>query len=100
MEINLRLSLRRQHAQVFLCGKRFIVLVAGRRWGKTTLALWYLIVNACGNKGRLCYYIAPTYSQAKRIAWSRLQQLVPKEACRRVSEQDLLIELLNGLKLR
>jgi hypothetical protein len=95
-QINLRLTLRRHQAEVFLCGKRFIVLVAGRRWGKTTLAIWYLVVNACGNKDRICYYVAPTYGQAKRIAWRLLQQLVPKEACRRVSEQELLIELLNG----
>ena len=68
-EINLTLSLRRPQATVFSCEKRFVVLVAGRRWGKTTLAIWYLIVNACGSGARICYYIAPTYSQAKRIAW-------------------------------
>ena len=96
MEINLRLSLRRHQAEVFGCEKRFVIIVAGRRWGKTTVALWYLIVNACGNRGRICYYIAPTYSQAKRIAWSVLKRLVPKEVCRRVSEQELLIELLNS----
>lgn len=94
--ISLHLTLRRHQAEVFLCGKRFIVLVAGRRWGKTTLAIWYLVVNACGNKDRICYYVAPTYGQAKRIAWRLLRQLVRKKACRRVNEQELLIELLNG----
>jgi len=95
-EINLTLSLRRRHAEVFLCDKRFIVLVAGRRWGKTTLAIWWLVVNALSNRGRICYYVAPTYGQAKRIAWSVLKELVPPSARRRTSEQELLIEVLNG----
>ena len=95
-EINLALSLRRRHAEVFSCCKRFIVLVAGRRWGKTVLAIWCLVVNAFGKTDRICYYIAPTYDQAKRIAWSLLKKLVPPEARRRTNEQELLIELRNG----
>src|ERR1700738_1720487 len=88
-EINLTLSLRRRHAEVFSCEKRFVVLVAGRRWGKTMLAIWCLIVNAFSGKGRICYFIAPTYGQAKRIVWGVLKKLVPPEARRRTSEQEL-----------
>ena len=95
-EINLTLSLRRPHADVFSCEKRFVVLVAGRRWGKTTLAVWCLIVRALSTEKRLCYYVGPTYDQVKRIAWSVLKNLVPPGARRRTSEQELLIELLNG----
>jgi Terminase large subunit, T4likevirus-type, N-terminal len=95
-EINLTLSLRRRHAEVFSCRKRFTILVAGRRWGKTMLAMWCLIVDAFRNPDRLAYYVAPTYGQAKRIAWSVLKELVPPEARRRTSEQELLIELRNG----
>jgi hypothetical protein len=95
-DINLTLALRRPHAEVFSCDKRFIVLVAGRRWGKTMLALWCLVVNAFSNADRICYYIAPTYGQAKRIAWSVLKNLVPAGARRQISEQELFIELLNG----
>jgi hypothetical protein len=95
-EINLTLSLRRRHAEVFSCEKRFIVLVAGRRWGKTMLAIWWLVVNASSNRDRICYYVAPTYGQAKRIAWSVLKKLVPPRARRRTSEQELLIEVQNG----
>jgi hypothetical protein len=95
-EINLTLSLRRPHADVFACDKRFVILVAGRRWGKTTLAMWCLIVCAFSTDHSLCYYVAPTYGQAKRIAWSVLKGLVPPAARRRTREQELLIELLNG----
>lgn len=95
-EINLNLNLRRRQAQVFSCPKRFIVVVAGRRWGKTTLAIWWLIVNAFRGDDRLCYYIAPTYRQAKRIAWAVLKKLIPASARSRISEQELLVELPNG----
>src|SRR6202521_289544 len=95
-EINLTLRLKRRHAEVFSCCKRFIVLVAGRRWGKTMLSMWWLVVNAFSNNGRICYYIAPTYGQAKRIVWGVLKNLVPPEARRRTSEQELSIELRNG----
>lgn len=95
-EINLNLKLRPRQAQVFRCSKRFIVVVAGRRWGKTTTAIWWLIVNAFSGNDRLCYYIAPTYKQAKRIAWALLKKLIPPGARSRISEQELLLELRNG----
>ena len=95
-ETNLTLSLRQPHFDVFACVMRHVVLVAGRRWGKTTLAIWCLIVCAFRTDHALCYYVAPTYGQAERIAWSVLKGLVPPAARRRTSEQELLIELRNG----
>src|SRR2546425_9602702 len=94
-ETTINLKLRPPQAKVFRCGKRFIVVVAGRRWGKTMLAVWWLIVNAYSGDDRQCYYLAPTYGQAKRIVWSVLKRLIPPPARRRISEQELLIELPN-----
>jgi hypothetical protein len=90
------LRLRVQHGQVFLCRKRFIVLVAGRRWGKTTLALWWLLNQAWSSDNQICYYIGPTNRQAKRIAWRKLKQMIPASARRSVRENELEIELQNG----
>src|SRR2546425_13291359 len=95
-ELTLRQRLRRQHATVFRSQKRFKIVVAGRRWGKTWLALWCLVVHAFSGGGRICYYIAPNYRQAKRIAWGGLKQQVPIQAPLRTSEQKLFIELRNG----
>jgi hypothetical protein len=96
MSVNLSHKLRRRQMSVFRCVKRFIVVVSGRRWGKTQLALWWLIVNAFRGDNRACYYIAPTYSQGKRIAWVLLQQLIPMVARRYTSQQELSIGLFNG----
>ena len=57
-----------------LDGKRFAVVVAHRRFGKTVAALNHLIREAVLNeKETPSYaYIAPTYGQAKRVAWDYL----------------------------
>jgi hypothetical protein len=53
---------------------RFVVAVAHRRMGKTVAALNELIRSAMNNEQQnpRYAYIAPTYSQAKRVAWDYL----------------------------
>lgn len=72
----MKVSLKPPQWTVFGCEQRFRVLVAGRRFGKTFLALVELCRAAWG-PNRLAWYIAPTYKQAKRIAWKPLKQLLP-----------------------
>ena len=57
-----------------LDGKRFAVVVAHRRFGKTVAALNHLIREAVLNEKETprYAYIAPTYGQAKRVAWDYL----------------------------
>ncbi|HET7207957.1 MAG TPA: terminase family protein [Terriglobales bacterium] len=92
----IELTLREQHMEVFRSEKRFIVLVGGRRWGKTTLALCWLIRHACSSENQTCYFVAPTYKQAKRIAWRNLKRLVGPELIRAKREDELELELVNG----
>jgi phage terminase large subunit len=54
---------------------RYAVLCMHRRWGKTVMCINALIKSAMTNRNhapRLAY-IAPTYSQAKKIAWDYLK---------------------------
>ena len=55
--------------------KRFNVLVCHRRFGKTVLTVNELIKKClqCTLPRPRFYYIAPTYSMAKRIAWDYLK---------------------------
>lgn len=57
-----------------LDGNRFAVVVAHRRFGKTVAALNHLIRDAVLNQNEAprYAYIAPTYGQAKRVAWDYL----------------------------
>src|SRR5436309_9072729 len=89
----MKIDLSATQAQVFRCSQRFRVLVAGRRFGKTYLALVELCQGAWG-PGRLAWYVAPTYKQAKRIAWKPLKELTRSYWAGRPHETDLSIQLI------
>jgi hypothetical protein len=80
---------------VFRCDQRFRVLVAGRRFGKTFLALVELCRAAWG-PGRLAYYVAPFEKQGKRIAWKALKKMTQEYWASPPNETDLRIELAAG----
>ena len=54
-------------------------MVAGRRFGKTYLALVELLKQSINTPDQLCWYVAPTYKASKNIAWLLLQKLLPPE---------------------
>ena len=91
----MNVSLKSPQWQVFTCDRRFRILVAGRRFGKTYLALVELC-QAAWAPGRLVWYIAPTYKQAKRIAWKPLKQLTRSYWASKPNETDLSVELCTG----
>jgi hypothetical protein len=90
-----KIALKPPQWTVFCSPQRFRVLAAGRRFGKTHLALAELIRAASG-PGRLAWYVAPTYKQAKRIAWERLKQMTRKCWVSKPNETDLSIKLIGG----
>jgi hypothetical protein len=68
---------------------RFVVGVAHRRMGKTVAALNQIIKAALENNQQAprYAYIAPTYSQAKRVAWDYLTHFVrPLDAVANIAE--------------
>lgn len=52
---------------------RFRVLCSGRQWGKTTLAVQEMLAYAYYKSGSRVCYIAPTFTQARDIAWTLLK---------------------------
>jgi Terminase large subunit, T4likevirus-type, N-terminal len=89
------IELRGPQWDVFCCDKRFRALVAGRRFGKTYLALVELC-QAAWEPGRLAWYVAPTYKQAKRVAWRPLKELTRAYWASLPNETDLRIDLMSG----
>jgi hypothetical protein len=65
-------KLRKLQGRGFDNDRRFRVLVAGRRFGKTYLAITELC-RAAWRPGRVAWYVA--YRQAKRIAWKPLKEI-------------------------
>jgi len=91
----MNVRLRKAQWRVFGHVARFRVLAAGRRFGKTYLALTELCRAAWG-PGRTVWYVAPTYKQAKRITWAPLKQMTRAYWAAKPNESDLRIELISG----
>ncbi len=80
---------------VFGSKKRFRVLVAGRRFGKTELAMAELLNAALGDDKKV-WYVAPSYRQAKRIVWERLKRATRRHWAAKPNETELSIRLVWG----
>ena len=83
-------------SEIFCSDSRFRVCVAGRRFGKTFLSTGEILRAAIGGKNRNCWYLAPTYSAAKEIAWDMLIASIPDEYIVKKNETSLTIKLING----
>lgn len=78
---------------------RFRVVSAGRRFGKTFLAIRDLCYFA-RIPNRNIYYVAPTYRQAKTVVWDDLKQrLKDLRWVKKVNETELTVRLVNGSKI-
>ena len=93
----------RYHAEqrrLWTSDKRFCVVPAGRRSGKTELAKRKLVTKLMrGTEFTKSNFFAaaPTRDQAKRIFWEDLKALIPKKLVKgRPKESDLSIELIHG----
>ena len=80
--------------------KRFKVVVAGRRWGKTFFSATNLIKAAVSKKKALVWYVAPTYGMARDIMWDQLVDMIPKRLVRKKNETKLSIRLVNGSEIQ
>jgi len=75
---------------------RFRVCVAGRRFGKTHLAIRELCYHArLPNKD--VWYVSPSYRQSKNITWKKLKnRLQDLKWAEKINETELTIHLKNG----
>jgi phage terminase large subunit len=75
---------------------RFRVVVAGRRFGKTTLAIREICYYARLPEKEV-YYIAPSYRMAKTIVWKKLKsKLRSLNWIKKINETEMSIILVNN----
>lgn len=101
MASKLILTPTRAQSIILASPARFKLVNAGRRFGKTHLAIdFYLFPGAVNLPGSNSYYIAPTYKDAKRIAWEKLKDVVPLSYLDgKPNETELSIRLRNRSKI-
>ena len=106
MATELNFTLHPAQQQIFQSDKRFKVVGAGRRFGKSYLARVNLIVEALKSKNefgydlsdKACYYIAPTFNQAKDIMWQALKQMAAP-ITKKIRENECILTLSNDRQI-
>ena len=92
---DLNIELLPWQQEVWNDNRRFKIVAAGRRTGKSRLAAWMLIVNALQAERGHVFYVAPTQGQARDIMWQTLLELGhPVVASSHIN--NLQIKLING----
>ena len=93
------MPLTKHQKEVAECNSRFRVLVTGRRFGKTFLAIRELARFAIKPKQNV-WYVAPTYRMCKQIVWNELKdKLIKINWIEETNEQELCVTLRNKSKI-
>ena len=93
--VNLDIALLPKQREVLEHSARFKTLCCGRRWGKSRLAAYILIISALSTPNSVYYLVSPQFPQTK-IIWRMLKKYIPKESISRIMEGELYIEFKNG----
>ena len=103
MQITIPYTPRKQQAYIHeqLDKFRYSLLCMHRRWGKTVCCINHLIKSAMTSKNHAprFAYIAPTYSQAKKIAFDYLKFYTKAIPGTKYNETELRADFLNGSRI-
>ena len=97
--MEIKYCLHEAQLQAFKDSARFVILVAGRRFVKTVLALVDLITTALSKENTRCWYISPSYRQSEMIAWKMLQEMIPPELIVKKDETRLEMNLIGNREI-
>ena len=99
MEIVIPYDPRPWQREAFEMLERFSVLCVHRRAGKTVFCINWLIRQAIEKPGSTNCYVAPQYSQAKRVVWQYLQDYAGVIPGTIFNTSELRCDLPNGSRI-
>lgn len=99
MEVVIPYEPRPWQREAFDMLERFSVLCVHRRAGKTVFCINWLIRKAIEKPGSVCAYLAPQYSQAKRVVWQYLQDFAGVIPGTTFNTAELRCDLPGGSKI-
>ena len=101
MRVKIPYAPRPQQLEIHNSLKRFNVLICHRRFGKTVSVINHLIADAWESKKRMprYAYIAPTYKQAKQIAWDYVKEYARNIPGVKFNEAELRCDMPNGARI-
>lgn len=93
----IRYKLSKPQAQILSSKKRFKVVCAGRRFGKSWLSGAAILEQVVNHPKSVVWYVAPTLGMAKKIMWnSWLNEHIPQEYIAEKNKLDMTIRFKNG----
>jgi Terminase large subunit, T4likevirus-type, N-terminal len=101
MRIDLGFVPHQFQTEIYERRKRFTVVVAHRRFGKTMAAIMLLIASAlrCTLPSPRFAYVAPFLKQARNVSWDYIRNFVSKIPGAEIREGDLSVNLPNGARI-
>ena len=90
-----RINLTVPQTKIFRSPKRFKIVNAGRRFGKTFLAGAEAMDKGINNEKKIILYIAPTAEMARDLMWDWLKEHMPEEYISSKNEQFMTMRLRN-----
>ena len=91
----LDLAFHEKQLEIYKDPHRFKVVCCGRRFGKTRMASYIVIIKALAEPDQMIWLVSPKYSQTM-IIWRMLRKYLPKDYVANIKEGELYIELVNG----
>jgi len=95
---DINVSLHDAQMEIFKSEARFKVISAGRRFGKSRLAAWVLLIKALQSKSKDVFYVGPTFQQSKDIMWGMLKEL-GRDVIKAAHENTAVLTLVNDRKI-
>lgn len=92
---------RESQLPIFTAPSRFLIVDAGRRWGKSLTGINWLLKGACEKTGEF-WWLAPVYSQSKmafRTLISAARKGQAEAAFKSISQSEMRVEMINGSAL-
>src|SRR5687768_11381557 len=93
--VEIEIKARKHFVPYLTRSQRWAAVVAHRRAGKTVACVMDLVKRSIDHRGRepRFAYIAPTYGQAKDVAWAYLKEYVSSIPGIQTSESELSVTL-------
>ncbi len=95
---SINVQLHKAQMEIFKSPARFKIAACGRRFGKSHLAAWTLLIKGLQSESKDIFYVAPTFQQAKDILWNVLKD-IGKDVIKSTHENTATITLVNDRKI-
>jgi Terminase large subunit, T4likevirus-type, N-terminal/Terminase RNaseH-like domain len=91
----LNFSFHERQLEIYNDPHRFKIVCCGRRFGKTRMCAYVVIIRALTKPDQVAWIVSPKYAQTA-IMWRMIKKYLPRNYIKDIKEGEMVIELVNG----